>query len=138
MTLSIYEILSKTNTKKTKAEKVRFLRENQSPALRLVLQFALHPNVKVLLPEGPAPFKPAELADENIGKLYSEANRLYLFCEGGNPDLSQNRREALFIQLLESIHPKDAELLITAKDKKLPFKDISRPVITEAFPDIFE
>lgn len=138
MTLSIYEILQKANSKKTKAEKIKFLQENNSPALRLVLQFALHPNVKVLLPEGPAPYKPADLADENLGKLYSESKKLYLFCEGGNDALNQNKRDMLFVQLLESIHPKDAELLVAAKDKKLPFKDLSRNVILEAFPDIFE
>lgn len=136
MQLAIHEILDKTAKKRTKAEKVKFLQDNYSQALGDVIQFALHPKVKVLLPSGPAPYKPSELADENLGMLYSKSRELYLFVEGGKDDLSQNKREALFIGFLESIHPKDAELIVAAKDKTMPYK-ITKEVFEEAFGEGF-
>lgn len=137
MTLAISEILEKASKKRTKAEKVKFLQDNYTPSLGEVIQFALHPNVKILLPEGDAPYKPSEMADENMGVLYNLVNRkqLHYFVEGG-PPVTKNKREGMFIQMLESIHPKDAELLVAAKDKKLPYKGLSKEVITEAFPGI--
>jgi hypothetical protein len=134
----ISEILEKASKIKNKSEKIKFLQQNNSPALKLVLQFALHPRVKILLPEGPAPYKPSTLADENHGMLYGETRRLYLFCEGGNPGLSQNKRDNLFIRMLESIHPNDAKLLVAAKDKKLPYKGLTKKDLEEAFPGIFD
>ena len=138
MTLGISEILEKASKLRKKEDKIKFLRDNNSPSLRLVLQFALHPNVHVLLPEGPAPYQRNDLADENFGMLYSEAKKLYLFCDGGNPNLSQTKREMLFIQMLETIHSKDADLLIAAKDKTLPYKGLNKQIVEEAFPDIFQ
>lgn len=138
MNLGISEILKKASAIRIKSEKILFLRENYTDALRLVIQFALHPAVKVLLPEGPAPYTPAELADENRYMLYKQARQLYVFCEGGAPALSQNRREVLFIQLLEAIHPDDAELLVAAKDKKMPYNKMTKAVFEEAYPGIFD
>ena len=56
--------------------------------------------------------------------------------EGGNPNLKPLRREFLFIQLLESIDSEDAKLLLSVKDKKLPFKGITEKIVRQAFPDL--
>ena len=138
MKLGISEILEQASKKKTQADKVAFLRAHYSQQLGDILQFALHPSVKVLLPEGPAPFDrtKGDIGEENHGMLYSKARELYLFVEGGQPNISQNKREALFIQLLESIHPKDADLLVAAKDKKIPYKGLTKEVFNEAFPGL--
>lgn len=135
--ISIAEILEKASKLKKKEDKINFLRSHDNVALRTVLCFALHPAVKVLLPEGAAPYKKSELADDNWGMLYTQHRRLYLFCEGGEPNLNASRREYLFIQFLESLHPKDAELMEVAKDKKLPYKTITKSLIEETFPGIF-
>jgi hypothetical protein len=45
------------------------------------------------------------------------------------------RRESLFITLLESVDPKDAKLLLSVKNKKLPYKNITKDLIQEAFGD---
>ncbi len=55
----------------------------------------------------------------------------------GNNSLSSLRRENMFIQLLEGLHPYDAEILCLVKDKKLQAKyKISKEVVSEAYPDI--
>lgn len=135
MRLSISEILEKTQEFKTRKEKVAWLKYNDSPALRMIIKYAWDENIKFLLPKGPAPYTPMP-TNEGQGMLYHEARKLYLFVEGGNPNLKQIRREQLFVQLLESIDPKDAELVINVKDKTLPYKGLDRKLIKEAFENL--
>ena len=82
-----------------------------------------------------SPYKENDLVDQE-SVLYSESRRLYLFTEGGNPNLKQTRREYLFIQLLESIDKEDAKLMIAVKDKKLPYKGINVDIVNKAFPGL--
>jgi hypothetical protein len=137
--LGISEIIKLASEQKTKEEKVAVLRNNNSSALQTVLKFALDPTVKWALPPGEPPYKPIPYLDQQ-SMLYSEARRLYLFIEGGNPNLTPIKRESLFIGLLESIDPEDAKLLVSIKDKKLPsygpFKGLSAATINEAFPGL--
>jgi hypothetical protein len=127
----ISEIIEKAAELKTKKEKVDFLRQNDSSALRTVLKYTADPQIKFLLPDSDPPFKLSE-AKESQGMLYSEARRLYLFVEGGNPNLTPFKREMLFVQLLEAVDPKDAQLLLQVKNKKLP-KGLDKKLIQEAF-----
>lgn len=117
-------------------ERVEFLRKHDSTALQTVLKYGLDPKIKWALPEGAPPYKKCEALDIE-GMLYSEARRLYLFVEGGNQNLTKLKREMLYINMLESLHPKDAEILIAAKDKKLP-KGITIKVVNLAFPRLIE
>ena len=69
--------------------------------------------------------------------LRREWTKLYNFIKGGNYDLSSLRRETMFIQILEGLHPLDAEILCLMKDKKLYDKyKITKENVTEAYPDI--
>ena len=51
--------------------------------------------------------------------LRREWTKLYNFIKGGNDQLNGLRRETMFIQILEGLHPLDAEILCLMKDKKL-------------------
>ena len=135
MRLSISEILENASTLKTKKEKIEYLRQFDNSALRNVLLYAFDPTLKFLLPEGEPPFKKSEYLDGH-GILYKEARKLYLFVEGGNPNLTNVRREQLFINLLESVDPKDAELLLNVKDKKIPYSGINKALVKETFPGL--
>ena len=69
--------------------------------------------------------------------LRKEWTKLYNFVKGGNDQLNSLRRETMFIQILEGLHPLDAEILCLVKDKKLYDKyKITRANVTEAYPDI--
>jgi hypothetical protein len=61
---------------------------------------------------------------------------MYLFIEGGNPGLAQAKREYLFIQLLEAVHPDDAKVVLNMKDKKPLTKNLTKDIINTAFPGI--
>ena len=69
--------------------------------------------------------------------LRKEWTKLYNFVKGGNDQLNSLRRETMFIQILEGLHPLDAEILCLVKDKKLYDKyKITKENVAEAYPDI--
>jgi hypothetical protein len=129
-------ILDFTSKLPNEEEKIKCLRANQNPAILTILKYAYDPNIKWLLPEGDAPYTPATAVGTE-SYLYSDARKLYLFIEGGNPNLTKLRREALFIDFLQNIHPEDAKLIIAAKDKKLPYSGLSSKLVLKAFPGLY-
>ena len=69
--------------------------------------------------------------------IRKEYQRFYNFCKGGNDQLKSLRRETMFIQMLEGLHPLDAEILCLVKDKNLEDKyKITKEIVSEAYPDI--
>lgn len=132
---SISWILNFTD-KLPKSERLTCLQQNDTTTMRTVLRYAFDPNIKWLLPEGEVPYTPnPEPHQENM--LYMEARKLYLFVQGGNDNLKQAKREMLFIGLVQSLDPEDAKLIIAAKDKKLPYKNITKDLVLKAFPGLF-
>lgn len=137
MRQSLAEILQQASGIASKADRIDYLKKNGSKPLMILLQYCFHPVVKWLLPEGEVPYKPTENWDDVEGSLYVQARKLYLFIEGGYPgNLTQTRREQLFIQLLEGVHAKDAALLVAIKDKKMPYAGITPEIVRAAFPGI--
>ena len=79
------------------------------------------------------------VSDLKKGKttIRKEYQRFYNFCKGGNDQLKSLRRETMFIQMLEGLHPLDAEILCLVKDKNLEEKyKITKEIVSEAYPDI--
>lgn len=134
---SIYELLEEVSKCKTANDKIAKLRENGNEVLKQILKYAYDPDIKFLLPKGEPPFKPCPYVDQQT-MLYTEARRMYLFIEGGNPNLTKLRRESLYIQMIESLDPNDAKLINHVKDKKLPFKGITAKIVNQAFPDLYQ
>jgi hypothetical protein len=86
-------------------------------ALTLLFKHAFLPEFKFQLPEGDPPYKPdAAPIGMNPAILRQELKRLYVFCR---TDIAQVRKEALFIQLLEAVHPTESEILLAVKDQTL-------------------
>lgn len=135
MKLGIAEILKRASKIEDEVGRIHWLRQNYNPTLQMILQYAYDPRVVWLLPEGAPPYKPNDLVDQHH-RLYTEARKLYLFIEGGNPGLKPLRREQLFIELLEVVDPEDAKLLLAVKDKTIPYPGITKELINKAFPGI--
>jgi len=135
MKLSVAEILKKASEITDENQRIEWLRKNNSVALESMLRGAYDPKIVWLLPEGAPPYKANDLVDQQH-RLYTEARKLYLFIEGGNPNLKQLRREALFIELLEAVDPDDAKLLLAVKEKHIPYPGVTKEVVTKAFPNI--
>lgn len=133
MKLGIAEILKRASGIEDESARIHWLRTNHNPTLQMILRYAFDPKIVWLLPEGAPPYKPNELVDQQ-SRLYSEARKLYLFIEGGNPGLKPLRREQLFIELLEVVDPEDAKLLLAVKDKTIPYPGITKEFINKAYP----
>ena len=130
------EVLEKLGKIKSKKDKVLYLKENNTPALRQVIKSSFDPKIKWALPYGEVPYVQNEAPEGTEHNVLSyEVRRLYHFIEGGNPSLSQNKRESMFIQMLEGLHSDEADILIAAKDKILhqKYKGLSINVVKEAF-----
>ena len=111
----------------------KLLEENKnSAALKLIFEHAFLPEKKFILPEGDPPYKqddaPIGMSPAN---LMMEVKKLYVFCR---EDLTPVRRETLFINLLENVHPSEAKLLLAVKDQKLTklYKKITRKAVEAA------
>ena len=130
------EVLDKVAKAKTKKQKIELLRQNNTDALRMVLKSSFDPRIEWELPEGDVPYTPNEAPEgTEHNMLVHEARTLYHYIKGGNPKLTQNRRENMFIQLLEGLHRDEAEIIVAAKDKGLhrKYKGLSSNVVREAF-----
>lgn len=133
--LAVSEILKRCSEFKKKEERIHSLQVNCNEACKIILQYMFHPDVKFALPEGKPPFKYFEFDEPN--RLHSEARRLYLFMEGVNPDMHKVKRENLFLDILTSVNPEDADLLIAMKDKTSPYPGLTREIAYAAFPELF-
>ena len=129
-------ILDFTSKLPNDEEKVKCLKANENTALLTILKFCYDPNIKWALPEGEPPYKPCEYPNVD-NMLYSEARRLYLFIEGGNPNLKPLKRESMYVDLLQSVTPEDAKLLIAIKDKQLPYPGLNSKIVLKAFPGLY-
>lgn len=137
MKLLISEVIKKASNAKTKAEKIKILKENNSQALRSVLKWNFEPAIVSDIPEGDVPFKrnDAPMGTEHT-MLEREGRNLWRFIKGANT-LTRFKREQLFIQLLEGLHESEADIICLVKDKQLHKKyRITKAVVTSAFPNI--
>ena len=75
--------------------------------------------------------------DQGKASIRKEYAKFYNFLKGGNNSLSSLRRETMFINILEGLHPLEAEILILVKDKKLTDKyKITKEIVSAAYPQI--
>lgn len=75
--------------------------------------------------------------DSGRTTIRREFKHFYHFIKGGNDGMSKIRREAMFINILEGLHPLEAEILCLIKDKQLDTKyNITKEIVSQAYPDI--
>ena len=78
-----------------------------------------------------------ELMNKQRTSLRNEHTNFYIFLKGGSSTLSQIRKETIFINMLQGLHPLEAELVCLVKDKNLANKyKVSWDNVKEAYPDI--
>lgn len=147
----ISEVLQRASNAKTKAEKVKILVEYKSPALTKVLLCNFSENIRFMFPTGKTPYTPQDRpkgVDHSF--LFNEHRHMERFIKklvngvvyygdsgGTRPRLPQIKKEQLWVQLLENLHPEEADVLDLTKDKKLTdrFK-ITKQNVIDAFPEL--
>ena len=134
----MHEIFAAISKVRTKDKKIEILKEHRSDALAALLIWNFDDTVVSMLPEGEVPFNKNEapLGTDHTS-LRKESRNFYHFVKGGNDGLSKTRRESMFIQMLEGLHPDEAEILCLVKDKELASKyKLTKTVVESAYPDI--
>jgi len=133
--MHVFEVLEEAKNKKKKEEKVKYLKDNESWALKDVLRGTYDSTVQWLLPAGRPPFTP-NLPQSPATDLHKENTQFAYFAKGGpGTSMPPHKREKIFFALLEGIHPEDAEVVINMISKK-KIKGVTRGVVEEAFPGL--
>ena len=162
----VYEVFDACSKQRTKAKKVEVLKRYAHESVMAVLIWNFDETIISLLPEGDVPYgntrednsvtgslsdkindavnmmKEAgatSLGSQDQGKasIRAEYTKFYNFLKGGNDGLSSLRRETMFINILEGLHPLEAEILVLVKDKKLTDKyKITKDIVSAAYPQI--
>ena len=162
----VYEVFDACSKQRTKAKKVEVLKKYAHDSVLAVLIWNFDETIISLLPEGEVPYGntrednsvtgslsdkindavnmmresgSSSLGSQDQGKasIRAEYTKFYNFLKGGNDGLSSLRRETMFINILEGLHPLEAEILVLVKDKRLTDKyKITKEVVSLAYPQI--
>lgn len=131
---AISTVLKEANEQPNDQARVSYLSEyRDNKALQTFLKYSLDPQIEWKLPDTDPPYKVCQFDDQEAG-LWQESRRLYLFTNDPKaPDMKPIKREALFISILESVDKEDAKLLLAAKNKKLPYKNLTPKLLNQVF-----
>ena len=163
----MFEILDLVSKQRTKAKKIEVLRKYAEPSLKSILIWNFDESVISILPPGEVPYTGyddqnvykggvSSRISEEVRSMHAqgnfslgvsdqqghttirrEAKHFYRFIKGGDDGLNNLRRESMFINILEGLHPLEAEIVILCKDKKLgEVYKITKEIVAEAYPDI--
>ena len=162
----VYEVFDACSKQRTKAKKIEVLKTYAHDSVMAVLIWNFDETIVSLLPEGEVPYGntrednsvtgslsdkindavdmmresgSSSLGSQDQGKasIRAEYTKFYNFLKGGNNGLSSLRRETMFINILEGLHPLEAEILVLVKDKKLTDRyKITKDVVSAAYPQI--
>ena len=163
----MFEILDLVSKQRTKAKKIEVLKKYEELPLKVILIWNFDESIVSILPPGEVPYTgyddqnvykggvSAKISEEVRSMHYQgnfslgvsdgqghttirrESKHFYRFVKGGDDGLNNLRRESMFINILEGLHPLEAEIVIACKDKKLgDIYKITKEVVAEAYPDI--
>jgi hypothetical protein len=162
----IFEILNAASKQRSNVKKAEVLQKYSHPALKSLFIWNFDETITSALPPGDVPYaavdemdsfkgtlsekitdaveKMGELGSNSLGSqdqgrssIRKEYTKFYNFIKGGNDGLSSLRRETMFINILQGLHPLEAEIICLVKDKNLETKyKITKEVVSQAYPDI--
>jgi hypothetical protein len=137
---TIHEVFDEFEEAKTKKDRMKVIEKNLSPTLVKVLELAFNPQYKWKITELPDSYKiPNDvLPGITFDGLPAQLRRMYMFQEGNTTaeSLTPIRREQLLLQMLESIEPREAEVIIGILSKDLGVKGLDYKFVKEAFPEL--
>ena len=134
----ISEVLTDAGKIVKRDERITFLQNNKSPGLTDILRIQYDDSIVSALPAGAPNYRqddaPKDYQYTILNKAYTQFK--YFFKGPIANDMKQIKRESLFLNLLETLHTEEAELLIAAKDKKMKYKGITKKLVRDAFPNL--
>jgi hypothetical protein len=139
MRKNIYEVFDEFANANTKQEKIDVLAKNWTPTLKLVLQLTFRPEMEWFHNSYPEKYKtPDTKPGISFASLDTELKRLYLFRKGNETaeKLTPKRSEELLLVLLESLEPREADIIIGIFKKDLGVKGLTYKFIRDNIPDV--
>ena len=132
----LFEVMQEVAKAKKKTDKVSILKQNESWALKDVIRGSMDKTVKWSLPDGEPPYTPAEIHNHPTD-LRRQNVKFKFFVKGMFMDTPKFKKERMFLEMIEGVHPEDAKLVIGMINKKTP-KGITRAVVEEAYPGLLQ
>jgi len=163
----VFEVLDLVSKQRSKAKKIEVLRKYDEQHIRRVLIWNFDESIISILPEGDVPYADPEdqvtysgtlstKLSEEVRSMHDKGNfslgvsdqqghttirreskNFYRFVRGGDDKLNSIRRETMFINILQGLHPLEAEIVCLIKDKRLSDKyKITKEIVAEAYPSI--
>lgn len=135
--LEVFEILEKVGKAKTRKDKIDILRNNDIMPIRDVLRGTFDDRIQWNLPAGEVPYN-ANSIESYPSTLLKQHLKFKYFVKGlrESDNLTKPKREKLFIDMCEAVHPEDAKILVSMINKKAPVKGLTKKLIQEAYPDL--
>ena len=162
-----FEVLDLVSRQRSKAKKIEALRKYEDMSLKVLFIWNFDESVISNLPPGEVPYHGYDAQNTYSGTLSTkisnevrkmhetgsfslgssdqqghttirrESKHFYQFIQGGNPGMNAIRRETMFINILEGLHPLEAEIVAACKDKRLgEVYKVTKEIVAEAYPDI--
>ena len=136
--LHVFEILEKASKLKSRDERIEMLRQHKIMPVLDVLRGTFDNTIQWNLPDGTPPYTPNEEGAPPPSSLLRQHNNFKYFVKGlrESSSLPAVKRERMFIDLLESVSPQDASVVVSMINKKSPYRGITKKLVQEAFPDL--
>ncbi len=162
-----FEVFDLASNQRSKVKKIEVLKKYEDLSLKQLFKWNFDSTIVSVLPEGEVPYSGYDdqttysgtlttRINEEVRRMHEvgsfslgasdkeghttirrEAKHFYRFVRGGDDAMNAIRRETMFINILEGLHPLEAEIVVLVKDGKLEDKySISKEVVSEAYPDI--
>ena len=141
----VHELLEAVDSERVKTKKLDILRTHGDDSFKMVMIWNFDESVISMLPEGNVPYQPVESdvqasVDKGLPQrttIRNSARNFYRFIKGGDDMMNKIKRESLFINILETLPPPEADILVLVKDKALNTKyNITKELVAEAYPEI--
>ena len=141
----VHELLEAVDSERVKTKKLDILRAHGDDSFKMVMIWNFDESVISMLPEGNVPYQPVESdvqasVDKGLPQrttIRNSARNFYRFIKGGDDMMNKIKRESLFINILETLPPPEADILVLVKDKALNTKyNITKELVSEAYPEI--
>ena len=162
-----FEVFDLASNQRSKVKKIEVLKKYEDLSLKQLFKWNFDSTIVSVLPEGEVPYSGYDdqttysgtlttRINEEVRRMHEvgsfslgasdkeghttirrEAKHFYRFVRGGDDAMNAIRRETMFINILEGLHPLEAEIVVLVMDGKLEDKySISKEVVSEAYPDI--
>lgn len=135
----VHEVFERVGEAKTRKEKIEVLQRYNNRAVRDVLKGSFDESVVFNLPKGAPPYTPG--SEQSPGStLAKQHKRFRHFVATPQRRRAPAKIETIFIRMLESLHPKEAQIVVWMKDKDLEgkYKGLTKKIASDAFPGLIK